>query len=270
MLKRIIALFFTILTIFTLCISVSAKKYYNGNDVSEFPNDLKPYLRFIHTPDTIRVYPILYREDFTSGSELVSFTKKIIDTIPCLEDIYDNFDTLKFNNDLSIECERNYKDTTYYLNYQNNRIRIVNNNTFVQSKMKFSLFKFNNRFFFAYCVVSFDDSQHTNVNTKRIQESYFENVIIYNNTNEFPNTDKLYWGFDNYPHKIFYIEEKIVSIKNPFENFFTNIFQSLYNGFNQIFFENGVLSNNGYTILIVIGLFLAITVIASILKLFRR
>lgn len=270
MLKKIIALFFVILTIFTLCISVSAKKYYNGNDISEFPNDLKPYLRFIHMPDTIRVYPILFREDFTSGSELVSFQKKIIDTIPCLEDIYNNFDTLKFSNDLSIECERNYKDTTYYLNYQNNRIRIVNNNTFVQSKIKFSLFKFNNRFFFTYCVVSFDDSQHTNVIANSIQDSYFENVIIYNNYNDLPNTDKLYWGFDNYPNKIFYIEEKIDLIKIPFTNFFTNIVQSIHDGFNQIFFENDSLSNNCYIILIVIGLFFAIAIIAFIFKLFRR
>lgn len=270
MLKRIIALFFTILTIFTLCISVSAKKYYNGNDITEFPDQLKPYLRFIHMPDTIRVYPILYREDFNSGSELVNFQKQIISHIPCLEDIYDNFTSLKFSNDLSIECERSYKDTTYYLNYQNNRIRIVNNKTFVQSKLKFSLFKYNNRILFTYSVVSFDDSEHTNVISKPIQSSYFDNVIIYNNFEEIPNTDKLYWGFDSYPHKIFYLDEKVDSIKIPFISFFTNITQSIYNGFNQIFFENGSVSNNGYIILIVIGLFFAISIVTFIFKLFRR
>ena len=270
-LKRIIALFFTILTISTLCISVSSKNYYGT--YSSLPEEIKPYVRFLMVDKKIQgftcLYPIIYSNNVSNINELRLIQSYIKRDIPCLEDVYNNFDKISFSNDLSIECERSYKHTSYYLIYQNNRNLIYEDNTNIQCKLKFSIIFYNNRWIFAYGIVPYDDSTDYTIRLKTFKFSFVDSFIMYQYENV-PAAYKLIWGFDNCPDKIFYLEESINNIKNPFVKFFTDLAESLKNGFDKIFLDNGGISQNGYTIIILISLFFAISIIIFIFKLFRR
>ena len=266
MLKRFIALFFTILTIFTLCISVNAKNYNITYD--DLPEDLKPYMRFVKIQNSNYLYPIIVKTDIVDSAELNKYKGYVKQYIPCLEDVYNNFYSLYFNNNLYIKCIAKSYNVTYSFNYQGQEIWSRSSESFVQSKIKMSFLTFK-KVNFTLGIVPYDDSKDYNMSLSKLSDEVLENMTMYS-FNEIPSGYAISWGNAYYPERITYPYITISQIKGPFVKFFTDLAESIKIGFDQIFHTNGFITTTGNTILIVIGLFLAISIIAFIFKLFWR
>ena len=134
---------------------------------------------FVQIEGSKTLFPIIVNQNLTSYTDYTKYHNYIINFIPCLEDIYNNFDEIIFNNNLKLKCERSYKHTDYFFVYNNTKYRI-NSSTFNQNKLKFSFI--NNpqyNYNFVSISVSYNNFEQQGFQLIDIIPNILNNITIY-------------------------------------------------------------------------------------------